>query len=586
MRRKLLFLLVLFLTSAQIGFSQTVKIEKSGELSPEQVKEAAAFLRETAAEVGTLRTLENRISFSSEMAGLMWFADEKEARSMYQTVINDFRQLLTRYDAQANAAGEESGEENYTPSLFGGGGNNAARKLVKALNVRQQIASGLAEHDARLALEFFTSSAQAVTNQKIRKQIEEGDAYFEANLLAQAAAQNVDTALEYGRKMLAKKFNYQLIEVLQKIYEKEADKGAAFGEDIVAKLKSETETTGERLYALTTLFNKGAASLDASKEKPGKKPMFGEQSMREIADLLVKEFLKGNETEGSGALGLVGQIEKFSPAGAARIRQKFGSLKEITAVDTMSAGTAMMSGASMRTVVPPRGAAGSLAGGAPDSRKQLTEDLQSLGAKQLPKEEREKIIAQSRKTIAAIKDPNQKLLALSALAAQIAALGDKESAAQIMDEARLLVTSQPKNYAEFMQVWMLAGSYAQVDAPKAFPILEDAILRLNETIGGAIKVAEFIDVGGDILEDGEVQIGGFGGGGGSMARELMRGLGASDATIRSLAKTDFARTKNLTNKFDRAEVRILAKMLVLRSMLGSNKETEANQTFGAEMAEP
>jgi hypothetical protein len=138
-------------------------------------------------------------------------------------------------------------------------------------------------------------------------------------------------------------------------------------------------------------------------------------------------------------------------------------------------------------------------------------DLQTLGTKQLSKEEREKIVGQARKTIANIREPSQKMFSLSALALQVNTLGDKEIAGQIMDEARNSVTLQPKNYIEFMQIWMLAGGYAQVNAPKAFPLLEDAIFRLNDTISAFVKVGEFMDVSGEIIEDGEVQVGSFGG---------------------------------------------------------------------------
>jgi hypothetical protein len=78
-----------------------------------------------------------------------------------------------------------------------------------------------------------------------------------------------------------------------------------------------------------------------------------------------------------------------------------------------------------------------------------------------------------------------------------------------------------------------------------------------------------MDTSNEIIEDGEVQVGSFGGG---MTRDLLRGLGAIDTTIRSLAKADFPRTKALTNKFDRPEARILAKMLVLRGIFGEKKE--------------
>lgn len=582
MRRNLHCLLILLLLSAQNGFSQAAKIEKpviADKISPELRKEAVAFLRETFAEVGTLRTLENRISFSSEMAGLMWFSDEKEARAMYQAVINDFRQLLAQYDSQANASGENAEDETYTPSFFGGG-NNAARKLRKALDVRRQIATGLAEHDAPLALEFFTGTAQAVGNPKIRKQLEAGDSYFETQLLAQIAARDVDTALKYARKSLAKKFDFQLIEVLKKIYEKDADKGAAFGEEIVQKIKSETSSgnnlsqrgsMNNDISQLGSILELGAGNLEKLKGKTGKKPMFSEQSMREIADLLVKELLSVDTIENSGAMAYISQIEKFSPVGAARVRQKFSARKQTEMRSEVSSELSM---APPRPRPRPSSSSALKIESAQDGEKQLMENVQSLGTKKLSIEEREKTIGQARKSIASLRDPNKKLLALSVLASQVSALGDKEIAGQILDEARNLVNPQPKNYMEFMQNWMLASAYAQVDAQRAFPVLEETILRLNDTIGAFMKVGEFVDVGGEMIEDGEAQVGGFSG---AMTRELTRGLGASDLVIRNLAKSDFARTKDLTGKFDRPEVRILAKMIVLRALFDEREEKTAEQ---------
>ena len=55
-----------------------------------------------------------------------------------------------------------------------------------------------------------------------------------------------------------------------------------------------------------------------------------------------------------------------------------------------------------------------------------------------------------------------------------------------------------------------------------------------------------------------------------MIRGLSRELGVAEATLGTLIKADFGKTKALTNRFDRPEVRVLAKMLVLRSILGKN----------------
>ncbi|MEP6789679.1 MAG: hypothetical protein ABJB40_14665, partial [Acidobacteriota bacterium] len=134
----------------------------------------------------------------------------------------------------------------------------------------------------------------------------------------------------------------------------------------------------------------------------------------------------------------------------------------------------------------------------------------------------------------------------------------------IMRDADRLVNPQPKNYQDFLYSWMLASGYAGANSDKAFPLLESTILRANDTISAFVKVAEFIDVNDELIDDGEVQVGMFGG---SMIRGLTGQLGLAGSTIKSLVKADFAKTRNLTNTFDRTEIRVLAKMMVLRAVL-------------------
>ena len=164
-------------------------------------------------------------------------------------------------------------------------------------------------------------------------------------------------------------------------------------------------------------------------------------------------------------------------------------------------------------------------------------------------------------------------MALSGLAAQIAKSGDKELALQFMKQAESFVNTTPKNYIDYLQLWMLASGYAQVDAEKSFPVLESTIYNLNDTISAFIKVAEFIDTNGEIIEDGEVQVGSFGGG---FTRQLIGGLGVSKPMLSALAEADFTRLRNTSNKFDRTEVRILAKMLILRAVFGSKTISDSD----------
>ncbi len=545
---KIFFLLLLPFLVVQNNFSQVVETKKKDKISAELRKDAVSFLRETTTDVNNMRTLENRISFSAELANLMWFNDEKEARAMFKSVITDFRQLLTQFDAPETAT--ETEEE--ASLLVGGRGGDFNRKFFKATAVRQQIATNLAEHDPQLAFDFLAETAQAISNPKLRLQLEQ-NSYFEMQLMNRIAEKNVDVALKYGRKALERGYNEQMAGLLKKIYAKDAEKGASFGEDILKKIKS-VDATPDNFYHLNSLLGLGIENLEKIKKEPGKRPMFTEQSMREIADLLAQALLKRENIDNSEIQSYLPQIERFSPARTAQIRQKINTknTKEGVEFEAEDAPPSPMTDSNTSRAA---------------TQKKLMEDVASLKTKTLSKEERQKVVEQARKIIAGVKNRDQKLFALSALAAQVALSGDKESASQIMDDARSLINPQPKNYREYTETWIVITGYAGVDTEKAFPMLENTIFRLNETISAAIKVAEFIDTSNDIIEDGEVQVGSFGG---EITRGLLRSLGTIDMTIQNLAKADFVRAKALTNKFERQEIRILAKMIVLRGILGES----------------
>lgn len=202
----------------------------------------------------------------------------------------------------------------------------------------------------------------------------------------------------------------------------------------------------------------------------------------------------------------------------------------------------------------------------------MMEDVMKVGTKEMSKEDREKVVSQARKILNATPGRDKKIMGLSVLAAQVAKAGDRELAGEIMRDTQNLVNPNPKNYQDFLYSWMLAGGYAEADPQKAFPILEDTIGRANETISAFVKVAEFIDVGEEIIVDNEVQVGAFGG---QMIRGLTRELGIANSTINVLARADFQKTKDLTNRFDRPEVRILAKMMLLRAVLREKPKSES-----------
>jgi len=547
--------------------------------------EAVAFLRETMGDVQNMRTLENRISFSAELAGLMWYHDEHEARTMFNTAISDFRELISRLDAQMMAIPEDSEMDGVGIFTEGSDRRRLEMKYRVAMAVRQQVATSIAEHDPDVALSFFYDTA---SNNPKAATLGGRDTMFEMNLLKEIAQKSPAKASQFGMKSLEKGLDSQHIDLLRKIYEKDQDVGIEFGAALLKKAK-DTKFKSYEVNTLGSLIDFGSQRREASSKPEGKKPVYSQAEMRELAELMARSILDSENPE--SGIQYFSAIEKYAPARAAQVRAKFRSAESGNQRDP---NRFTVRGNRAVNAPPPDysgpvntvgyGSASASANANTNSRAQqeqeakrlaeekLMTDVAKIGKGELPKEEREKVVAQSRKILMQSRGKDKQIMGLSMLALQVAKGGDRDLAAEIMRDAESLVNPQPKNYQDFMYTWMLASGYAEADPDKAFPILESAIGRANDLISAFVKVGEFIDVTEEMISDGEAQVGAFGGG---MIRGLSRELGVAESTLITLVRADFAKTRALTNRFDRPEVRILAKMLVLRSVLGKNAGPES-----------
>jgi len=570
MLRKFLALVVLIAFVTPVA-AQVTERKDPKEEAERLRKEGVAFLRETMGDVANMRTLENRISFSAEMAGLMWYHDEREARVIFNSAVADFRDLLARLEQHMNELPEPDGEVVNVgrgiladPSEIG----RVQMKYRLAMGVRQQMASSMAEHDPDLALSFFYDTA--TSNPKFKTLYGGGDTYFEMNLLEQIAEKNAGKAAQYGLRTLDDGVQFQHINLLRKIYSNDADKGIEFGSAVLSKAR---EGKSPNLYALNLLMEYGGEVLEQSNGNR-KRPVFSQADMRGMAESMAQRILSMDGEELSSASMYMQSIEKFAPNRAAQIKAKMartggtrlgsdGDLPSNAATNSSVRRTSARSSNSMsnsdlivEAPMPPE---------EPSEGDQLEDGIEKLMKSELPKEERERAIAQARKILLQTQGRDKQIVGLSMLAAQVAKAGDKELAAEIMRDAERLVNPNPKNYQDFIMTWLVASGYAETDPDRAFLILEDAIGRANNIIAAFIQVGEFIDVTEEMMSDGEAQVGAFGGG---MIRGLGKELGIAEAAIDRLVHADFAKTKALTNRFERPEVRVLAKMMVLRTVLG------------------
>ena len=568
------FLLVALFTTST--FAQAPIAKTPTEAEAKLQKDAVEFLRDTSVEVDRLRLPENRISFNSELASLMWFHDEKAGREMYTDAIADFKQLMVQLDAQLNAPAEDE-DPGFLGGMFGSyGKSKAERKLTIAVAVRQQIASSLAEHAPDLAYSFFYDSSTLISNQKFREMMASSDKWFESQLLAQIARSDPAKAVQYGKASIKDGVDTSHISLLRTLYAKDPDKAAELGDAILSKLKSDKE---KNAWITNQLLELGDEILEASK-KADKKPIYSQSELREIAELYVQTLTDQNMDSYGEAMMNITLIEKYAPGRAAQLRSRQRTHAVSNSYATNSVRGLSTNANKSYSVSNTYDASNSNVAMLEYEAQQRDRDAQNkaeldlykgiteFGSKPLGKEERSKLVASTRSAIAKTRGKDKKVLALSLLAAQVAKSGDRELAGDLMRDAERLVDPQPKNYQDFLLSWMLASGYAQTEPEKAFPILDGAIARANGTIAAAAKIAEFIDVNDDYVTDGEAQVGIFGG---TMVRTITGELSGANVTLRALAKADFGKTAALANAFDRPEIRVLARMLVLRALLEKDK---------------
>ncbi|MGI8468439.1 MAG: hypothetical protein ACR2N3_08300 [Pyrinomonadaceae bacterium] len=588
-------LLVVQVFAQQKSISQT----KSDEISPALKKEAVALLRETIKDISNLKLAENRQYFSISAADLLWDYDEKESRAMFQTEMNDLRQSLAQTAAAIAESESKSGER--FPVYPNSGAYSSyidldpklTLQMKKVLTMRGYLIYVMAENNPQMADDFLRETAQINAGSKYKSIFGDWDNILERQIATQFVKKDADKAADIARRLLAKGFSTQIIDILDEIYKQSANKGNQLAEEILQKLKASNPPKNnsesyDRIGFATQFFKKAVASLEQTKPKPDKKPLLGENSVRELADYVgqisMNESLLGYAAKDSETAAA---IEKYAPERAAQMREKQRRIREKSGnAVVVNSNVAVAANSNMMT------ANANIAAQTPAQVKSYQDQMREYAEKQkqikaeretvseklkqknLSAEDKTFVLAQIRKFASEPKERDDKIKVFAYWATESAEDEDSEMAETLMREAESLATPQTKNYRDYMSNWWLANGYSAIAPEKSFTILERTIPPLNDVISGFAKIAEFMDDGGNIIFDGEVSMVGTGTpiGGGA---QFFGALQGSQRVARNLAKADFARTKNLTDKFERPEFRALSRLLVLRSLLKPQEEASA-----------
>jgi hypothetical protein len=487
--------------------------------------------------------------------------------------------------------------------FFGGDTDQAIAQL------REQVFRIIAEHDAALAHDFLRGTRKSSEGRASRRYDEE--ASREINLASQLASTDPQQALRIAQEHLEKGLPHALLNVLSTLRDKDSQAADKLAEAIMKKLRASnlasdfsTADFALALLRMAILPNQEAEDHPGQPPKPAdRKPILDDSAIRELMNMVLAAALDQSKKEDGwermelqpylvgGLAGMLEQVEKYAPSRLPALKAKiaernkgrpreenprseFRKAMESGSVDAMLEAAskapaemkeslyqqAMMQAHSQGDTERARKIANEHISD-PESRDRVLADLTQ---QELWRSASAGKLEQTRGLMADL-PPILQAAALIQAATAILGKGDKEVAGQVLDEARAYINGQPANFVEILILLEIARLYSTVDASKGFEIVEPAIDQFNALLAAASVLDGFEFV--RHFKDGEML---------SQPASLLGGMVASCFNdIGLLARADFDRAKEMADRFQRAEARIMARLSMLRGSL-SDKPMEMN----------
>jgi tetratricopeptide (TPR) repeat protein len=577
--------------AAQLPPSQPVKqesVEEKAKARKELERKALVLLDETLEGAQVLKLAENRAALRVQAGDLLWTRDEKRARALFR-------------DAAADLATMKAGDAN-----------RPDRSYWMATQLRSQMLYTVAARDGQLALELLRESRPASEDgSNAASGDPDMELRLEQSLTALAAENDPKAALRLAEESLSKGVTYGVLGLLERLRHKDAEAATKLAGKIVERLRGETlGGSGHEAWMVAASLLR-IVLLPPSNEllyfgmpshptRPAEKPkplVMEDSDLRELADMVAAAALK--DSAANGAYGmmmtirpLIPELEKRVPARAAQLRLKLAEMDKVmdprakmwSQYDTLMSKPpeaileeAAKSPAEMREHLYSAAAMKLFkAGEVERARAVVTESMRGQGRDQMLALLEQAEVAravekgntdEARGVVSRIKSKERRASALAELALAYAAKGDRKTAGGLLEEARSLIDRQPDNEREVQALLEVARGYALVEPSKTFEMIDPLIDQANDMMSAAALLEKF-GAGGGMFRKGEMVLApGMGELGGMYARYVK--------ALAELSRVDFDRTRQTADRFNRDEARLMARLIVARSILSDRLDPAA-----------
>jgi hypothetical protein len=579
MKTRFPIILGLFLLGAASVFGQEKsyeKIEKQRELD----RKTTILVNELAASASSLKLPENRSFLLANTADLMWKQDDKLSRNLFWESINNLNMIA------ATLSNQRSGKKPSKEQL--------ANTYFTVFSLKKQLLGMAARRDPQFALELL--NANRLTPPEGSNQWMPDERELEQQIAAEIIARDPQRALQAARESLAKGLSPELSDLLQRLNAKSPELATKFAGEIIDKLR--TEDLGKSFAPAIIAVN----LLTSSRPRTQQRTMLSIQGVlsgplvlsderrRELVELITDAALT---LTGSGSLyyavsDIMPEVEQFFPDRVPQLKRKLAQIEQTLDSDQRewNAHNAVIGSGNAEEML-------RAAGNAKDEQRASLEDsaivtavmrgqsdsFRDLINREVSEDSRRKQLIDKldseslafaagrgdeealQKMLPQIRAKEERVRAMAQLAILLDKKGKHELALKYLEEARSLVKidigSEPRAYA----LLDLILACALIEPSSAFELIERTIDRTNEEVSKAALLDIFVKSG--MIKKGELVLNNNGG----MPAEFA--LFKYGSGVTALANADFIRTKGLADRFQRNELRLMARLFLARALLST-----------------
>jgi hypothetical protein len=591
----LLLLIVFFPVFGQLSGKE--KKEKEAERKQQLERKAYVLLNEIAGAAPDLKLPENRSFILAAAADLLWEHDEPRARNLFWDSLNTFNLMGTSIVPKS---GSQIDKDTRRPTKEK---EQTIKQYFAVFSLRQQLLQRVARRDPQLALDMLRGSRQ-VPLEPPAEWVGDGfslpdDSWLEQQIATEAAARDPEKALQLARESLAKGFSYQLIGLLSRFNQKDPEIGTKFAGEIIGKLRGRnlaTDLPGASIALSLLTFSRTPTEEPPNIILPAtayQRLELDAEQRRELVEMITNaalaESISGNLL--FALPGILLEIKEFAPERVPLVQKKLAAFNqtlnreqrvsdEFNAINRNGTAEEMLTLAGKasddeRTMMQNQAIAMAVMRGREDSLREFINAeiadesrrktlLDTLDTAQINRAVYKSDAEELQKLLPRIRRKEERARVMSEMAITLEKKGEHDEAVSLLNQAQTLIKMDFESETQTNALLALVGAYALVEPAKAFAIIERTVDRANDDMSKLLLLDKFISTG--IVKNAEIEVQHSG------MIPIDFAVFKYGKSVAALANADFDRTRAAADRFERTELRLMARLLLAQALLRHDGE--------------